>query len=107
MPWNEKLYDSTKGIAVAAFIFILLQILLIMVPMETIGAPLQPFTRWGTARLDGDVLNDEHTIRAFINGSSYDENKTFHGDGSFSIICPGQDTDNEKCKNGGESGDHY
>jgi hypothetical protein len=94
-----------KKIAYTAIIFILLQVLFIRVPMDSIAAPTQPFTRWGTANLDGITLHDDYNIRAFIDGTAYVKNRTYHGDGSFNIICPGQDTDNDICKNGGESGD--
>ena len=94
-----------KKISFFAIIFILLQVLFMRVPMDSNGAPTQPFTRWGTASLDGIALLDDYTISALIDGTAYTENRTFHNDGSFSLICPGQDTDNEICKNGGESGD--
>ncbi len=69
------------------------------------AAPVPPFTRWGVAKLDGIPLMDGVGVYALIDGTPYCLNRTYSGDGSFVLKCPGQDTDVDDVKCGGVQGE--
>ena len=101
-------HGTNRKCRIDVLCFILL--LLFLVPVLTFSenaraGPVQPFSRWGTAKLDGLSVPNGCTIGAWIDGTCYMKNHTYHGDGSFSIDCPGHDTDEKSCKMGGLEGD--
>ena len=99
---------TNRKCRIGALFFIILFLFLVPVNQYSDNAragPVQPFSRWGIAKLDGLSVLDGHMIEAWIDGTSYMKNNTYHGDGSFSIDCPGQGTDERDCKTGGEGGD--
>ncbi|MEW5759417.1 MAG: carboxypeptidase regulatory-like domain-containing protein [Candidatus Thermoplasmatota archaeon] len=80
-------------------------VLIILLSSITVyAAPTQPYSRWGKANFEIFPLPDGINISAYIDGVVYGKNRTFYGDGSYSIDVKSMSIDKEY-KDGGLDGD--